>query len=220
MANDGMQAERQMLPRNETYNWLYSGAELLVISLIVAGITVFRSLKGYCESCHRWMRSVAFHAEPGRANDIAEALARDELDEIPVTEGQFVRIGQPQSWLEFEYCPGVLEPVSDCAAYLTLKDHLGLTESAEVLMYQGRLTPDELQALAGRVSGLAFLGVSAPKSDADESTASSFDPSATPAPSRRSSGLPDDAAAQFDRAGKVEFVLAMCRSPRCSAGSA
>src|SRR5262245_23218939 len=167
MANDGIQAQRQLLPRSETYNWLYAGAELLVISLIVTVAAVFPSLRGFCESCHRWMRSVAFHAEPGRGRDIADALASGELWQIPETEGQFVRIAEPQSWLEFEYCPGACEPGTSCAAYLTLKDHIGFTEHADVLMYQGRLTQDELASLARRVRALAFLELSAPTADSD-----------------------------------------------------
>src|SRR5262249_16874383 len=103
----------------------------------------------------------------------------------------------------------VREGNGECGAYLTLKEISGGSDPVEVLMYQGRLSSEELDALSERLSALAFLRVSAPTTNADE-----------PIPGRsieRHSGpvaaverLPPDAGGtELDRAGKKEFMLAL-----------
>jgi hypothetical protein len=209
MATDGIKVQNDILPRSELYNWFYSAVELLVISMLVGAAAVYRSQKGYCESCRRWMRSLGFHAKPGASTDIAEALDTGDWSDVPVTVGQMPAIVRASSWLDFEYCPGARGPGSGCAAYLTLKEFTGTTEPAQVLMAQGRLEQDELDALAGRVAALAFLRVSAPTVTGDEG--------ASGRSIERHSGsvaalerLPGHAGgADLDRAGKIEFMLAL-----------
>jgi hypothetical protein len=209
MANDGIRADNQFLPRSEFFNWFYSSVELLVLTLVVGATAVFRSQKGYCESCRRWMRSVGLHAKPGASTDIAEALDTGDWSDVPVTVGQMPAIVRASSWLDFEYCPGVRDPGGGCAAYLTLKEFTGSPQPPQVLMAQGRLEPDELDALAGRVAALAFLRVSAPPATADEI--------ASGRPIERHAGavaaierLPGHAGgADLDRAGKIELMLAL-----------
>src|SRR5262249_23358059 len=157
MANDGIRINNQLLPRSELYNWFYSSVELLVISLLVGAAAVYRSQKAYCESCHRWMRSIGLQAKPGASTDIAEALDTGDWSDVPITIGQMSAFARARSWLDFEYCPGAREKGSGCAAYLTLKEFTGSTEPQQTLIAQGRLEPDELDAIAGRVAALAFL---------------------------------------------------------------
>ncbi|HKB03211.1 MAG TPA: hypothetical protein VKD90_13375 [Gemmataceae bacterium] len=209
MANDGVRVQNQVLPRSEAYNWFYSAVELLVLNLLIAGAAVYRSLFAYCEACGRWMRSVALRAEAGASYQIADALADGDPAAVPDVVGTGLAFRPVYAWLEFEYCPAAREPGHSCPAYLTLKEFRGGTEHPDVLMYQGRLTPAELDALADRVAALAFLRVSAPAPAVDQ-----------PVPGRsldRHAGsvaaverLPADAGgADLDRAGKIELVLAL-----------
>jgi hypothetical protein len=120
-----------------------------------------------------------------------------------------MRFGQPSAWLEFEYCPNLVHTADGCAAYLTLREYRGATEGQETLMYQGLMTREELASLADRVPAFAFLRVSAPTSDEEDFT--------TGRPIARHAGefaamerVPRDAGTvALDRAGKIEFLLAM-----------
>jgi len=208
MATDGVRAANHVLPRSELYNWFYSAAELLVTGLIIVGFNVYRSLKGFCESCHQWMRSVAFQTRSGVSTDIADGLETKHYADLPNAVGRLAGFNRAYSWVEFEYCPAVREQIGECGAYLTLKEVRGGSDPVEVLMYQGRLSNEELDALSDRLSALAFLRVSAPRL-AEE-----------PIPGRsieRHSGsvaaierLPPDAGGnELDRAGKKEFMLAL-----------
>jgi hypothetical protein len=207
MAND--RARLGFMPRGELYNWFYSAVELLTISLFVIGAPSYRSQKAYCESCRRWMRSVAFHAKAGRGDDIADALETEDWSDMPVIAGRAVKIAGAQSWVEFEYCPNVRDPESECVAYLSLKEHPSATENPEELLKQGLLERHEVNALADHVAPLAWLRVSAPTASTDEPAAGrSIDRhvGAVAAVER----LPDSAGgADFDRAGKYEFLLGL-----------
>lgn len=209
MANDGIRINNQLLPRSELYNWFYSSVELLVISLLVGAAAVYRSQKAYCESCHRWMRSIGLQAKPGASTDIAEALDTGDWSDVPITIGQMSAFARARSWLDFEYCPGAREKGSGCAAYLTLKEFTGSTEPQQVLMAQGRLEPDELDAIAGRVAALAFLRVSAPPATADE-IASGWSIERHAGAVAAVERLPGHSGgADLDRAGKIELLLAL-----------
>jgi hypothetical protein len=209
MANDGLRVQNHVLPRNEMYNWFYAAAELLVLSLLIGGAGVWPSLKGYCESCHRWMRSVAMHTESGVSSRIAKALRKRDWSRVPDDVRGGLRFGQSSAWVEFEYCPNLTQSIDGCEAYLTLRENRGKTEHPETLMYQGLLAREELKALAARMPAFAFLRVSAPTPDRDEPSASR--------PIARHAGdvaamerVPSDAASTaLERAGKIEFLLAM-----------
>lgn len=209
MANDGMGAERNVLPRSELFNWLYSGGEFLTLTLVIGGAAVFPSLKGYCESCGRWMRSIAMHTEPGVSSRIAKALRKGNWSRVPDDVRGAVRFGHPAAWIEFEYCPNVARSADGCEAYLTLREYRGTTEGQETLMYQGLLARDELASLADRLPAFAFLRVSSPTPD-DEGYS-------TGRPIARHTGdfaamervPPDAGTAALDRAGKIEFLLAL-----------
>src|SRR5262245_11452716 len=208
MATDGVRVENHVLPRSQLYNWFYSGAELLVTGLIVTGLTVYRSLKGYCESCHQWMRSVAFQTKSGVSVDIADALETGEYADLPNAVGRLAGFNRAYSWVEFEYCPTVRGGGSECAAYLTLKEISGGSDPVEVLMYQGRLTSAELDALSQRLSALAFLRVSAPTTAEEPIPGRSIERhSGSVAAIERLS--PDAGGNELDRAGKKEFMLAL-----------
>lgn len=210
MAKDGNGNLAGILPRNETYNWAYTAGDFILIAFLIGGLAVFRSLTGYCESCHRWMRSIAFRTEPGTADDIAEALETRDYSLIPDVVGS-PRLTQSAAWLEFEYCPGLQEPMSDCAAYLTLREYGGATDFPTTSMYQGRLTDDELNALSKRVAALSFLRVSAPIPETDDTAVGRR------APIERHAGsyaaiqqLPAEAGGKLlDGAGKFEFMIAL-----------
>jgi hypothetical protein len=92
---------------------------------------------------------------------------------------------------------------------LTLKEDAGWKEPPRVLMYQGRLEAEELDALANRVTALAFLRVSAPAATGDENaTGRSIERHAgSVAAMERLSSSAEGAA--LDRAGKIEFMLAL-----------
>jgi hypothetical protein len=209
MANDGLRVRNHILPRNETYNWLYAAAEQLILSVLIGGAALWPSLKGYCESCRRWMRSVAMHTEPGVSARIAKALRKGDWSRVPDDVRGGLRFGQPSAWLEFEYCPNVTRSTDGCEAYLTLRENRGGTEHPETLMYQGLLSRDELRALAERMPAFAFFRVSAPTPDGEE-------PSAGRPIARHAGDVaamdrvpPDPAATALGRAGKTEFLLAM-----------
>jgi hypothetical protein len=218
MATDGVKVQDHVLPRSELYNWFYSAVDLLVTGLIVAGLAAYRSLKGYCESCHQWMRSIAFQTKSGRSTDIAEALDTGQYADLPNAVGRLAGFSRSYSWVEFEYCPAVREGNGECGAYLTLKEISGGSQPAEVLMYQGRLSRDELDALSERVSALAFLRVSAPATNAEE-------PIAGRSLERHAGSVaaierlpPDAGGTELDRAGKKEFMLALVPTAALLAG--
>src|SRR5829696_3235004 len=207
MATDGVRVQNQVLPRREAYNWFYSATELLVLTLVIAGAAVYRSLFAYCESCGRWMRSVALRAKAGASYQIADALEDGDPAAIPKVVGTGLALQQVAAWLEFEYCPAAREPGHSCPAYLTLKEFRGGTEHPDVLLYQGRLTPGELDALADRVAALAFLSVSPPATE-EPTPGRSLERHAGPVAAVER--LPADAGgAELDKAGKVELLLAL-----------
>ena len=210
MATDGVGRQVGFLPHNELYNWLYAGADFAVIAFCIGGLAVYRSLTGYCESCHRWMRSIALRTKPGSADDIAEALETEDYALIPDIVGS-PRLVQSAAWIEFEYCPGLREPLSECAAYLTLREYGNATEFPDTRMYQGRLTDDELNALSKRVSALSFLRVTAPVTEPDESGTGQRGPIERHAGSYAAiQQLPAEAGGKLlDGAGKIEFVIAL-----------
>jgi hypothetical protein len=209
MANDGLRVQNHVLPRNEMYNWFYAATELLVLSLLIGGAAVWPSLRGYCESCHRWMRSVAMHTESGVSSRIAKALQKCDWSTVPDDVRGGLRFGQPSAWLEFEYCPNVTRSADGCEAYLTLRENRGGTQHPETMMYQGLLARNELKALAERMPAFAFLRVSAPTPDGEEISGGR--------PIARHAGdvaamepvPPDAGSASLERAAKIEFLLAM-----------
>lgn len=210
MASDGIVQRAGFLPRSELYNQLYTAIDFGAIAFCVGGLAVFRSLTGYCESCHRWMRSIALRTEPGIADEIAAAIDARDYSQIPEVVGR-PRFMQSAAWLEFEYCPGLLEPASDCSAYLTLREYDNPTSFPRDLMYQGQLTDEELAALSKRVAALSFLRVSAPVLNDEDNAAGRH------APIERHTGsfaaiqaLPAEAGGkQLEGTGKVEFLLGL-----------
>jgi hypothetical protein len=207
MAVAAVLANNRILPGGEAVSWFYASTELLVVFLILAGAAIYRSRRGYCESCHRWMRFILFRTDPGTSEQIAHALESD-LSAIPVTVGRGM-MAAPAASVEFEYCPGLREPGGKCEAYLTLQEFPGGKEQPKVLLYQGRLQPDELVALADRVAALGWLRVSAPPTTAGEE----FSARSIAGHVGRTVALerlpPDAGATALDRAGKVELLLGL-----------
>jgi hypothetical protein len=198
---------RQWLPPGEFYSCFYAFVELLVVTMFIAGLAVYRSLFAYCESCGRWMRSIALRAPSGSAYDVADALEDGNWSDVPEIEGTGMFQARA-AFLEFEYCPNAREPGRSCPAYLTLREYHGGTEGQDQLMYQGRITADELTGLADRVEALSWLRVSAPTATEELSPTR---------PVERHAGsvaaverLPGDAGGQdLERASKVEMILAI-----------
>jgi hypothetical protein len=207
MATDGVQGANQILPHTEIYNYFYSAVELLIVSTIVAGLAVYRSLNAYCESCHRWMKSIAFRSDPVVSEEIADALQSGDWSAIPPAVGK-LRWGSEAAWLEFEYCPSLTQPGHDCSAYLTLKEFVGVSQHPEELMYQGRLDADELEALASRIAALSFLRVSAPIASDEHVVLRSIERHAGRVAAIER--LPDHMGGDtLDRSGKIELCLAL-----------
>jgi hypothetical protein len=120
-----------------------------------------------------------------------------------------LRWGSEAAWLEFEYCPNLTQPGRECAAYLTLKEFTGYAQHPEVLMYQGQLDADELEALASRIAALSFLSVTAPTPSADEhATGRSIERHAGEVAAIER--LPEHMGGDtLERSGKIEFCLAL-----------
>jgi hypothetical protein len=189
-------------------DWFHLAAQFALILLIIGGLTVSRSLRAYCEQCHRWMRTILLHSESGKAWGIVRALESGELSTIPATLG---RLGSPwpSSFVEFEYCPGLQEQGSKCNAYLTLKETTTVKEHPTVLMNQGQLRRDELDALAERLPALAWLRVSAAPAAEEQETF-------TPSIARYSGGMaaverltPDAGSTEFERTERFATLLSL-----------
>lgn len=198
----------RFLPRDHFFNWAFVTTEWLAIVVVVAGLAVYRSTWGYCESCRRWTRSILLTVDRGIAEEIADGLRHRDWQAIPVTVGRGPFVSNSDS-LEFEYCPGLTEKRDNCAAYLTLKAHPGdVTGFPRVLIRQRRLDTEELDALGRRVRALAFLRVSAPSADEMQSSSPALDRHAGSVAAFER--LPDSAGgAGLDRCGKIEFMLGL-----------
>jgi hypothetical protein len=164
MNRDAMFGVHRILPRGVVFSCLYSAIELPIVFLIIAVPAYFRSQFAFCESCGRWMRSIVFHTNAGLCAHLANALEDGALSDLPQIVGRGTMFGQHFAAFEFEYCTGLREPGRRCAAYLTLKEFSGIPEEPTTLMSQGRLWPDELDALADCVPALAWLRVTGPRS--------------------------------------------------------
>jgi hypothetical protein len=208
MILDALVMGRWILPP-QGLSWLLAVIQLAAAFGIIGGIAIARSRRAYCEHCRRWMRSIPLHSDPGKSAEIAEALEGGDLAAIPVTVGRIGVLGRPVSLLEFEYCPGLQEPDSPCAAYLTLQEVTNPKKRPEVLMYQGQLRPDEREALAVRLPVLAWLRVSAPP-PANEQELFGQSLARHTGPVAAIERLPPDAGTrQFDRVAKVVFFLGL-----------
>jgi hypothetical protein len=171
VANDPLPAFARGLSPRQAARWrpLLALAQVLAVGAVVSALTYRRSFRGYCENCGRWMRTILLHSEPGKATAIARALESGDLRAIPVTTGRLSTPGQPFSSIEFEHCPRLREPGSTCVAYLSLTEFISWTKVPKSLLSHGRLSPDELDALAQRLPALAWVRVSAPPAaDGDE----------------------------------------------------
>jgi hypothetical protein len=209
-ADAALLAGNRMIPGGEATGWLIVGIDIIVVFLVIVGAAIYRSLRGYCETCRHWMRSIPFHAISGTGKQIARALARD-LSAVPVTAGRGL-ISGPFASVEFEYCPGLREPGNECEAYLTLKEFPGGTKKPETLLYQGRLQSDELAVLAERVAPLGWLRVSAPPTNESEEISGPPVADHAGATATLERLPPNRGATALDRSGRVDILLGLASS--------
>ncbi len=146
-------------------NWLKFGLEFFIVIGLAAAAAVTRSGRVYCERCRCWARRLAAHLPPGTARIVERALrpgCLETLPEVAAIEGQ---PKSPFAQITLEYCRRSTGPDAACPVYLTAKEVVDKEnlkgQSGGKILDQVEITPEEFQALAGKIAPLGAVGMKA-----------------------------------------------------------
>ncbi len=148
------------------FNWLFLGAETVIVLGLTTTWGYRRSRKGYCETCQRWMTRELTEFEPDKAPQLVEALQTGSARSLAALCAAPAFSTLPNTTVALEVCPSLKEGTArDCPVFLSIKSvaanrggaTLDRFESSKgkVLVRGVTLTSAELPAFAPR---FPFLG--------------------------------------------------------------
>ena len=125
------------------FNWLFLGAETVIVLGLTTTWGYRRSRKGYCETCQRWMTRELTEFEPDKAPQLVEALQTGSARSLAALCAAPAFSTLPNTTVALEVCPSLKEGTArDCPVFLSIKS---------VAANRGGATLDRFESSKGKV---------------------------------------------------------------------